>query len=130
MSNEIIYFSNLPIVDPRAAPVKPTTNDTSLTVQDIAVTNARIPATRKKLFLSEPNSTLARLDINPIIASRAPQTTSGYPKRIEKLVRKRKKGKNVYRVDNRERLSLEDQNYLLIVIENKEIKYKRFEKKP
>lgn len=87
------------IVDPRAAPVKPTTNDTSLTVQDIAVTNVRIPATRKKLFLSEPNSTLARLDASPIIASRAPQTTSGNPKRIEKLVRKRKKGKNVCRVD-------------------------------
>ena len=72
-------------VDPRAAPVNPTTNETSSTVHEIIVTNVKIPATRKKLFFSEPKAALPKLDASPIIASRAPQTTKGKPKRIEKL---------------------------------------------
>lgn len=73
------------IVDPRAAPVNPTTNETSRTEQEINVTNVKIPATRKKLFFSEPKASLPKLEANPIIDSRAPQTTNGKPKRIEKL---------------------------------------------
>mmetsp|Transcript_8958 Transcript_8958/g.21877 ORF Transcript_8958/g.21877 Transcript_8958/m.21877 type:complete len:100 (-) Transcript_8958:1106-1405(-) len=73
-------------VDPSAAPVNPTTNETSSTVQDIAVTSVKIPATSKKLFLSSPIASLPKLDASPIIASRAPQTTKGKPKRIEKPV--------------------------------------------
>ncbi len=73
------------IVDPSAAPVNPTTNETSWTVHDIIVTNVRIPETRKKLFFSEPKASLPKVEANPIIASRAPQATSGKPKRIENL---------------------------------------------
>lgn len=73
------------IVDPRAAPVNPTTNETSWTVQEMIVTNVKIPETRKKLFFSEPKEELPKVEASPIIASRAPQATKGKPKRIEKL---------------------------------------------
>ena len=71
--------------DPRAAPVNPTTNDTSWTVQEMIVTKVKIPETRMKLFSSEPNAENPKDDAIPIIASRAPETTNGKPKRIEKL---------------------------------------------
>jgi hypothetical protein len=49
------------------------------------VTKVKIPETRRKLFSSEPNAENPKDDAIPIIASRAPETTNGKPKRIEKL---------------------------------------------
>jgi len=72
-------------VDPRTAPVNPTTRDTSGTVHEIIVTKVKIPETREKLFFSDPKALLPKLDAKPIIASRAPETTKGKPNRIESL---------------------------------------------